>query len=425
MAKPLSIILGGGKGTRLYPLTKERAKPAVPFGGKYRLVDIPISNCINSGLRDIFILTQFNTASLHFHISNTYRFDSFSGGFVEVLAAEQTFDNSDWYMGTADAVRKNCFHFRSQGASHYIILSGDQLYRMNLKEFFKQHLASGADVSIAATPVTRADASQLGILQLDNRGYINNFLEKPGPDRNIDEFKIPPLKKTTEGIPAKKDYLASMGIYIFNYETLHKGLANDFTDFGKEVIPDMIQNAKVRAHVYSGYWEDIGTIRNFFETNLNLASPRPHFDLYDNQNPIYTHRRDLPPSKINSCHFHRALATEGSIINAESVVDSLVVVRSVIERGATLDHVYSMGADEYETPLDKELNRALGRPDMGIGPGTRIRGAIIDKSVRIGQDCRIGMGDTPRADFDGPGYFIRDGIIIIPKKAIIPDGTVI
>ncbi len=425
MTKPLSIILGGGKGTRLYPLTKERAKPAVPFGGKFRLVDIPISNCINSGLRDIFILTQFNTASLHFHLSSTYRFDAFSGGFVEVLAAEQTFDNNDWYMGTADAVRKNQFHFHAQEPTHYVILSGDQLYRMDLKDFFKQHLASGAEITIAATPVARKDADQLGILQLDNRGYINSFLEKPGPDKNIDEYRIPALKKTTEGIPEHKDYLASMGIYIFNADALDMGLDNDLTDFGKEVIPMMIEKCKVRAHVYKGYWEDIGTIHSFFDANINLATPRPFFNLYDMEYPIYTHRRDLPPSKINSCHFHRALASEGSIINAESVMDSLIGVRSVIHKGATLDHVYTMGADVYETPRDKEINRAMGRPDLGIGPGTKVKRAIIDKMVRIGQDCRIGIDEGPREDFDGPGWFVRDGIIIIQKKAIIPDGTII
>ncbi|MDA3957231.1 glucose-1-phosphate adenylyltransferase [Oceanispirochaeta sp.] len=425
MTKILSVVLGGGKGSRLYPLTKERAKPAVPFGGKFRLVDIPISNCINSGLRNIFVLTQFNTASLHFHISSTYRFDTFSGGFVEVLAAEQTFDNDDWYMGTADAVRKNEFHFRSQEPTHYMILSGDQLYRMDLKDFFKKHLESGADVTIAATPVTRKNADQLGILQLDNKGYINSFLEKPGPHKNIDEYRIPALRKKADTIPEHKDYLASMGIYIFNAEALNKGLDNDFADFGKEVIPMMIKEASVRAHVYKGYWEDIGTIRNFFESNLNLATPRPFFNLYDMEYPIYTHRRDLPPSKINSCHFHRALASEGSIINGESVVDSLVGVRSFIHRGATLDHVYIMGADIYETTRDKEINKAMGRPNLGIGPGTQVRKAIIDKSVRMGQDCRIGIDDNYRADFEGENYYIRDGIIIIPKQAIIPDGTVI
>jgi len=425
MTKILSVVLGGGKGSRLYPLTKERAKPAVPFGGKFRLVDIPISNCINSGLRNVFVLTQFNTASLHFHISSTYRFDAFSGGFVEVLAAEQTFENNDWYMGTADAVRKNAFHFHSQEPTHYMILSGDQLYRMDLKEFFKKHLESGADITIAATPVTRKSADQLGILQLDNNGYINNFLEKPGPDKNIDEFRIPALRKKADSIPEHKDYLASMGIYIFNAEAMDKGLDNDYADFGKEVIPMMIRNSRVRAHVYKGYWEDIGTIRNFFESNLNLATPRPFFNLYDMEYPIYTHRRDLPPSKVNSCHFHRALASEGSIINGESVVDSLVGVRSFIHKGATLDRVYSMGADFYETSRDKEINRALGRPNLGIGPGSQVRRAIIDKNVRIGQDCRIGIDDGPREDYDGENYFIRDGIIIITKKAIIPDGTII
>ena len=425
MAEVLSVILGGGKGTRLYPLTKERSKPAVPFGGKYRLVDIPISNCINSNLRNIYILTQFNTASLHFHITSTYRFDTFTGGFVEMLAAEQTFESNDWYMGTADAVRQNSFHFRAHEPTHYIILSGDQLYRMNLKEFFNEHLRSGADVTIASTPVNRNDADQLGILQLDKQGNINQFLEKPGPDKNIDEYKIPASRRMEENIPEGKDYLASMGIYIFNASAMNRGLDNNFTDFGKEVIPMMIEKSKVRAHIYKGYWEDIGTISNFFEANLDLARPWPKFNLYDKENPIYTHRRDLPASKINACNFKRALATEGSIINADSVTDSIVGVRSVINRGATLDQVYFMGADYYENIQNIETNKDKKVPNLGIGEGTQVRKTIIDKNVRIGRDCCIGMGEIPMEDVEKATHYIRDGVIIIPKNTIIPDGTII
>ena len=425
MTEILSVILGGGKGTRLYPLTQERAKPAVPFGGKYRLVDIPISNCINSKFRNIYILTQFNTASLHFHISSTYRFDSFAGGFVEVLAAEQTFDNSEWYMGTADAVRQNSYHFHSHKPTHYMILSGDQLYRMNLKQFFREHLQSGADVTIASTPVSRKDADQLGILHLDNKGQINQFLEKPGPDKNIDEYRIPHSRKMEENIPEGKDYLASMGIYIFNASAMDRGLDNNFTDFGKEVIPMMIEKARVRAHIYKGYWEDIGTISNFFESNLDLAKPWPKFNLYDRENPIYSHRRDLPASKINSCNFQRALATEGSIINADSITDSLIGVRSVIHEGANLDHVYVMGTDYYESESEQQKNKDMKIPNLGIGAETQIRKAIIDKNVKIGKGCRIGMDDIVRKDSESATHYVRDGIIIIPKNAIIPDGTVI
>ncbi len=425
MAEILSVILGGGKGTRLYPLTKERSKPAVPFGGKYRLVDIPISNCINSKLRNIYILTQFNTASLHFHISSTYRFDAFTGGFVEILAAEQTFESNDWYMGTADAVRQNSYHFHAHEPTHYIILSGDQLYRMNLKQFFNEHIHSGAEITIAATPVTRKDADQLGILQLDKQGNINQFLEKPGPDLNIDEYKIPKSRKLEENIADEKDYLASMGIYIFNASAMDRGLDNDFTDFGKEVIPMMIEKSRVRAHIYKGYWEDIGTISNFFESNLDLAKPWPKFNLYDKENPIYTHRRDLPASKINACNFQRALATEGSIINADSVTDSIVGVRSIINKGANLSEVYCMGADYYENELNIDKNKNLKIPNLGIGAGSQIRRTIIDKNVRIGENCRIGMDDIPMEDVEKSTHYIRDGIIIIPKNTIISDGTVI
>jgi glucose-1-phosphate adenylyltransferase len=421
MAKVLSLILGGGKGTRLFPLTQERAKPAVPFGGKYRLVDIPISNCINSGLKQIFVLTQFNSASLHTHISSTYKFDTFSKGFIEILAAEQTFDHDSWYEGTADAVRKNFQHYASFDPEYYMILSGDQLYKMDLDEFLKQHIASGADVTIASTPVTKEITSELGILKIDDNFKIDSFVEKPGPEVDISDLKIPANAQKNDG----KEYLASMGIYIFNAKTMKEGLNNDEHDFGKQIIPHLIKNKKVHAYIYDGYWEDIGKISDFFDATLNLAVPFPQFNLYDEENPIYTKRRDLPPSKINSCTINNSLTTEGSIINDSYITNSVIGIRTIIESGATLNNVYSMGADRYETMQEKADNEKNGIPNIGIGSGSIIKGAIIDKDVRIGSECRIGVDKKKREDGVFDNYHIIDGVIVIPKKTVISDGTVI
>ena len=421
----LSIVLGGGKGTRLYPLTKERAKPAVPFGGKYRLVDIPISNCINSGFRQIYILTQFNSTSLHLHLANTYIFDVFSKGFVEILAAEQSFTSTSWYEGTADAVRKNFLHFHTQRPSHYIILSGDQLYRMDLADMFARHLESGAEVSIAATPVSREDASQLGILKVDGKSRIDEFMEKPGPDRDISDLKIPPSVGHPGSGQDGRDYLASMGIYIFNASSLEEMLDNDYTDFGKEIIPKGIGERHVNAYIFNGFWEDIGTIKSFYKTNINLASLNPDFNFYDENSPIYTHKRYLPASKINFCTFSASLAAEGSIITNASIRNSIIGIRSIIESGADIDGVICLGQDYYETPDQKRENLDKQRPDLGIGKGTIIRRAIIDKNSRIGEGCRIGLEEKVREEGDHGNYYIRDGIIILPKFSVIPDGTVI
>lgn len=421
----VSIVLGGGKGTRLYPLTKERSKPAVPFGGKYRLVDIPISNCINSNFKKIYILTQFNSASLHMHLNSTYQFDSFTNGFVEILAAEQTFSHSDWYNGTADAVRKNLAHFKTQNASYYMVLSGDQLYRMDLKKFLNDHITSGADISIASTPVNRYDANDLGILKLKDDGSIEDFLEKPGFDKNIDDLKAPEKLLSPEAISDKKNYIASMGIYIFNAAAMNKSLDNDFTDFGKEVIPTSIKEMKVNSYIYNGYWEDIGTIKSFYDANINLASPFPQFNLYDEQYQIYTRRRDLAPSKLNSCTISNSLSTAGSIINNAFISNSIIGIRTLIETGASLEGVYCMGADRYETIEQKEMNKKNGTPSIGIGAGTVIKKAIIDVNARIGSGCRIGIDSLDRTDQEHENYFIKDGIIVIPKNAIIPDGTCI
>jgi glucose-1-phosphate adenylyltransferase len=424
--KPLSIVLGGGKGTRLYPLTKDRAKPAVPFGGKYRLVDIPISNCINSGFRQIYILTQFNSTSLHLHLANTYIFDSFSSGFVEILAAEQTFTDSSWYEGTADAVRKNFIHFHTQEPTHYIILSGDQLYRMDIADMFRRHCDSGAELTVAATLVTRENASQLGILRADKKSRIVEFLEKPGADKDIEWMAVPDELHPDKKMQALgKKYLASMGIYIFNAKTMEEVLDNSDADFGKEIIPTAIENRKVNAYIFTGFWEDIGTIKSFYDTNINLASMNPDFNFYDENAPIYTHKRHLPASKINFCTFSQSLTTEGSIITNASIRNSIIGIRSIIESGADMDGVVCMGHDYYETPEQKEKNRSGNKPNLGIGKGSIIRRAIIDKNTRIGEGCRIGLEDKFREEGDYGNFYIRDGIIIIPKKSIIPDGTII
>jgi glucose-1-phosphate adenylyltransferase len=424
MAEVLSIVLGGGKGTRLFPLTQARAKPAVPFGGKFRIVDIPISNCINAGFRQIYILTQFNSASLHLHLAHAYAFDTFSKGFVEILAAEQTNEHSGWYEGTADAVRKNFIHFRTQKPDYYIILSGDQLYRMDLQDFLKKHKESGAAITIASTPVSREDASQLGILQVNKKNEITEFLEKPGPTREIEDYKVPSELRRDKN-SRTDEYLASMGIYIFNAATMESCLDNDFTDFGKEIIPTAIHNLRVNAYIFDGYWADIGTIRSFYEANLELTTLKPRFDFYDENRPIYTHVRNLPPSKMNFSNMNQSIAAEGCIITNASISNSIVGVRTIIESGASLNGVICMGADYYETEIQKQQNLEARVPNVGIGKGAIVKGAIIDKNACIGEGCRIGIDDLYRTDGNYGHYYIVDGIIVIPKNATLYPGTVI
>ncbi len=419
----LAIILGGGKGTRLYPLTKERSKPAVPFGGKYRIVDIPISNCINSGYRKIYLLTQFNSASLHLHIINSYNFDRFSRGFVEILAAEQTLEHSGWYEGTADAVRKNVAHFRAQNPTHYIILSGDQLYRMDLKKFMDAHIASGADITIAAKAVNRSDASGFGIMKVDDKSRITSFMEKPAKDMNIDDWKIP--EKSRAGLPDELEYLASMGIYIFNAKAMDEMLDNKFNDFGKEIIPDAIKTKKVNSYVFNGYWEDIGTIRSFYEATLDLTNPIPNFNFYDEDKPIYTHMRNLPPSKINHADMTATLASEGCVITNSRLQRSVIGVRSIINEGCDLDGVIMMGADFYENDERKKENKEKGIPNIGIGKNCKINKAIIDKNARVGDNCCINVSGKHYEDGDHGMFYSADGIIIIRKFDVIPAGTVI
>jgi len=424
MSEVLSIILGGGKGTRLFPLTQARAKPAVPFGGKYRLVDIPISNCINANFRQIYIVTQFNSASLHLHIGQTYLFDSFTNGFVEILAAEQTFEHSGWYEGTADAVRKNFPHFRTQNPSYYIILSGDQLYRMDLQELLKKHIKSGAAISIACTPVSRENASALGILKADTNNRISEFMEKPGPTKDISDYRLP-AELNPDKTAREDSYLGSMGIYVFNAKAMEDCLANELADFGKEVIPQAINSMKVNAYIFDGYWEDIGTIRNFYETNLELTQIKPRFDFYDEDMPIYTHMRNLPPSKMNFSSMNLSIAAEGCIITNANITNSIVGVRTIIESGSSLNGVVCMGADFYESEVQKQMNAEARVPNVGIGRGSIIKGAIIDKNACIGEGCRIGVDDISRTDGNFGHYYVVDGIIIIPKNAVLYSGTVI
>ena len=419
----LAIILGGGKGTRLYPLTKERSKPAVPFGGKYRIVDIPISNCINSGYRKIYLLTQFNSASLHLHIINSYNFDRFSRGFVEILAAEQTLEHSGWYEGTADAVRKNIAHFRVQNPTHYIILSGDQLYRMDLKKFMNEHIASGADITIAAKAVNRSDASGFGIMKVSPENKITEFMEKPAKDLNIDAWKIP--ENARGDLPADLEYLASMGIYIFNADTMEEMLNNTSNDFGKEIIPSAIKTKKVNSYIFNDYWEDIGTIRSFYDATLSLTDPQPPFNFYDEDKPIYTHMRNLPPSKINDANMTATLASEGCVITKSRLQRSVIGVRSIINEGCDLDGVIMMGADYYENEDAKNADRQKGIPLIGIGKNCKINRAIIDKNAKIGDNCCINVSGKKYEDGDHGLFYSSDGIIVIRKSAVIPAGTVI
>lgn len=421
----LSVIMGGGQGTRLYPLTKERSKPAVPLAGKYRLVDIPISNCINSGLRRVYLLTQFNSASLHRHISQSYKFDHFSGGFVEILAAEQTFSDTSWYQGTADAVRKNLIHIMNHAFDYLLILSGDQLYRMDFREIIQQHKDSEADLTIATIPVPRGEASALGIMQIDSERRITRFVEKPKDPAVQDSLRLDRAAYGAYGIKEDKElFLASMGIYVFNRSTLMKMLDNNLTDFGKHIIPKAIDTHRVFSYVYQGYWEDIGTIRSFFEANLDVTSELPRFNFFDMSAPVFSRPRFLPGSKINGAHIDHAIVSDGCIINHAKITQSIIGVRSLVGNGSELKRVVMMGCDYYETLESVQENELVGWPRIGIGQNTRIDNAIIDKNARIGDNVVISPAGKPDS-VDHPLYFIRDGIVVIPKNGVIPHGTVI
>lgn len=426
MENVLAVVMGGGQGSRLYPLTRMRSKPAVPLAGKYRLVDIPISNCINSDIRKIYVLTQFNSASLHRHILQAYNFDHFSGGFIELCAAQQTPENAGWYQGTADAVRQNLSIFQDHRPEHIIILSGDQLYRMNFHLPLRQHLETYADITVAVLPVSRKNASHLGIVQVNEEKRIIRFLEKPKDRKALDEVKIvDPILSNLRITSSEDHYLGSMGIYIFNSRVLTDVLNNDKADFGKEIIPGSIKSRRVFAYIYQGYWEDIGTVGAFFEANLDLTRPRPMFDFFDRDAPIYTHSRYLPASQIDGARLKNAVVADGCRIGADVILeDSLVGIRSIIEPGCELRECVIMGADFYEDYRVFNENEARGVPHMGIGPKCRIQRAILDKNVQIGERCVISPEGKP-PESDHPLYCIRDGIVVVPKNTIIPAGTVI
>lgn len=421
----LAVIMGGGAGTRLFPLTKERSKPAVPLAGKYRLVDIPISNCINSSLKRIYILTQFNSASLHRHISQSYKFDHFSGGFVEILAAEQTPTSTSWYQGTADAVRKNLTHFLNHDFEYLVILSGDQLYRMDFRRIISQHIESYADLTIATIPVPRDAAKSLGIMQINEERRIVRFVEKPKEDAVLDSLKLNPESYSRLGVEGEEEFfLASMGIYVFNRDLIVRLLDNTHTDFGKHIIPGAIANSRVFSYIFQGYWEDIGTIRSFFEANLDLISELPRFNFFDMSAPIFSRPRFLPASKINGATIDHAMIGDGCIINHATIRSSLVGIRSVVGNGSELNRVILMGGDYYESHASIMENELVGKPRVGIGQNTKIENAIIDKNARIGDNVVISPADKPE-EMDHPLYHIRDGIVIIPKNGVIPHGTII
>jgi glucose-1-phosphate adenylyltransferase len=418
-SKVISIVLGGGQGSRLAPLTLTRSKPAVPIAGKYRLVDIPISNCLHSGIDRIFVLTQFNSASLNKHIKNTYHFSTFSTAFVDILAAEQTPTSAGWFQGTADAVRQSLHHLAVHDFEYVLILSGDQLYQMDFDEMIKQHIEKKADISIATIPVHVNDVPGFGILKTDDENLITSFIEKPKSGFENWVSEVSPEMKEQGRI-----YLASMGIYIFNRKLLYELLeGNDHTDFGKEIIPQSIEGHKVVSYQYEGYWTDIGTIPSFFDANLGLTDDIPQFNLFD-KNHIYTRARMLPPTKISGTHLDRSIIADGCIINASLITRSIVGIRTRIGLYTTIDSCYIMGSDNYQTLDEIAAAKANGEPIMGIGDRCTLRNAIIDKNTYIGDDVKINCG-AKLADGDYPTYTVVDGIVIVKKRAIIPSGTVI
>ena len=418
--RTLAIIMGGGAGKRLFPLTKDRAKPAVPIGGKYRLVDVPISNCLNSGIRGIYVLTQFNSTSLHRHINASYKFDNFSPSFVEILAAQQTPEGSTWYQGTADAVRQNLRTFMEGNYDYFIILSGDQLYRMDYRDILQQHIAGGADLTIACIPVNREAAMGFGIMETDSAQRITRFVEKPTDPAILEELRMKPQVFWELHEPENQDlYLANMGIYVFNRQVLAECLDNTMDDFGKNIIPGTIGSRTVQAYVFRGYWEDIGTIRSFFDANLNLCDPSPAYNFYAPGAPIYTQSRFLPASVIEETVINRAMISDGCQIRSALLERCILGIRSLISPGSRLKNTIVMGADFYES--DKG-GTPEGEIPIGIGRDCIIEDALIDKNARIGDGVVITTHDKD-ANSDGVGYYIRDGIVVIPKNAVIPAGT--
>jgi len=425
MEDVVTAILAGGPGRRLYPLTKKRSKPAVPIAGKFRLIDIPISNCIHSGMRKIFILTQFSSESLHRHIFMTYRFDNFSKDFVTVLSAQQTLESGDWYQGTADSVRQNLRFLRGEG-DLVLILSGDHLYRMDYNKFINFHLEKKADISISVYPVHYDQAPEFGVMKVNKNGQITAFNEKPKESSQLDRMKIPEEVFQQFQLEAEgRTHLASMGIYLFNWEVLKELLENtEFEDFGRDVIPFSIKRKKVYGYFFDGYWEDIGTIRSFFEANIALTHPLPKFNFYDEEKPIFSHARFLPGSKILSSEVHNSILCEGSIINHSKITHSIIGIRSRIGENSVIERTVMMGADFFETLEEIAQNEKKGIPNIGIGSNCEIRNVIIDKNARIGKEVKL-VNARGISDETTENYMIQDGIIVIPKNTIIPDGTII
>jgi glucose-1-phosphate adenylyltransferase len=424
-SKVLCVIMGGGRGAGLFPLTKDRAKPAVPFAGKYRLVDIPISNCINSGFRRIYILTQFNSTSLHRHISQTYKFDHFSNGFVDILAAQQTITNTSWYQGSADAVRKNLLHFLNQDFDYLLFLSGDHLYRMDFRELVGQHAQTDADITIATMPVGTDKAGLYGIMQIADDYRITRFVEQPKDAGVLNLLKLSPQMQSRLQIKGGGEaFLASMGIYIFNRDLIRELLDNPLSNFGKHIIPRAINTHRVFSYMFQGYWEDIGTIRSFFEANLDLVSELPRFNFFDMSAPIFSRPRYLPGSKINGARIDHAVIADGCIINHTRISHSIIGLRTIIESGTHLNRVVILGSDYYELRESSEVQDQASQPRIGIGANCKIETAIIDKNARIGNNVMISpAGKSENVDHEL--YFIRNGIVIIPRKCVIPHGTVI
>ena len=428
MPKVICLILGGGRGTRLFPLTKSRSKPAVPIAGKYRLIDIPISNCIHSGLNRIFVLTQFNSVSLYRHLANTYKFDPFGGGFVEVLAAQQTMQHESWYQGTADAVRRNIPYFTEDRYDLVLILSGDQLYRMNFQDMIRHHLETKAEATIAALPVAEEEAKSCGIMRIDTTGRVIDFEEKPKTADKLARVRTDPEWLERFGVNAgNRSYLASMGIYLFNRSTLVQLLAGgSATDFGHEVFPQAIANHRVQTHLFDGYWEDIGTVGAFHKANIDLTLDDPPFHFTFGESPIFTRPRYLPCSRIMGATVTRSLISDGCVIGRGSVIENSVIgVRAQIADNVTIRNTYIMGNDIYEQPRHLDENARVGRPPFGIGANSIIENAIIDKNARIGRKVRIVNEAGVVESDEAPHYVIRDKIVVIPKYTILPDGSVI
>jgi glucose-1-phosphate adenylyltransferase len=416
----IAVILGGGRGTRLYPLTRERAKPAVPVGGRYRLVDIPLSNCINSGINKVFVVTQFNSHSLNRHVTDAYKFDVFSRGFVEVLAAEQTLERGDWFQGTADAVRQNMMHLRNTPSDHVLILSGDHLYRMDYRPFLARHIDAGADISVATIPVDAESAKSFGIMKVDSTGRITEFTEKPQSGDQLDLLRSPGDLLESYGFDGShgREYLASMGVYLIKWKVLEEILdtRREWVDFGKHVIPLSLKDRPTYSYLFDGYWEDIGTVRSFYEVSMRLCQPNPPFEFYNTVSPVYSRPRYLPGCRVRGAVITDCIVCEGSSIFRAHLSNSIIGIRAVIQKDVDIAESILMGADYFEQEPPE------GLPGIGIGEGTRISRAIVDKNARIGKNCVI-KGSESLANVTEKDYSIVDGVVIILKGAVIPDGT--